>query len=123
MEYLVAMEYLRCNGVSALSRSLLLTLYKPFLRSHLDYGGVIYDQPDNSSFIQKSEFIQYNAALTITSAITCSSEEKLYQELRLNTLKMRRWYKKLCLLYKIVNKKIRFMPDQHDSKETFGLCH
>ena len=29
----------------------LLTIYRSFVRSHLDYGDVIYDQPGNGSFI------------------------------------------------------------------------
>ena len=47
----------------------LLTIYKPFVRSHLDYGDIIYDQPQNESFCNKLESIQYNAALAITGAI------------------------------------------------------
>ena len=31
-----------------LPRSSLLTMYKSFIRPHLDYGDVIYDQPDNN---------------------------------------------------------------------------
>ena len=31
-----------------LPRSSLLTIYKSFVRPHLDYGDVIYDQPNNS---------------------------------------------------------------------------
>ena len=41
---------------SFLSRSSLLTLYKSFLRPHLGYGDVIYDQPGNLSFTQKGAF-------------------------------------------------------------------
>ena len=36
------------------------------------------------------ESIQSNAALAITGAITCTSREKLYQELRLESLRKRR---------------------------------
>ena len=28
------------------------TVYKSFVSSHLDYGGLIYDQPNNESFCQ-----------------------------------------------------------------------
>ena len=31
------------------------TICKPFLRPHLDYGDVIYDQPSNESFTLKIE--------------------------------------------------------------------
>ena len=57
--------------------SSLLTIYKWFVRLHLDYGDVIYDQHYNIFFHQKLESIQYNAALGITGAIWGSSREKL----------------------------------------------
>ena len=41
----------------------------------------IYDQPNNDSFCNKMESVQYNAALAITGAIKGSSRERLYQEL------------------------------------------
>ena len=50
---------------------------KSFVRPHLDYGDVIYDQPNNDSFIRKVESIQYNAALAITGAIKGTSRERL----------------------------------------------
>ena len=34
-------------------RQALLTIYKSFVRPQLDYGYVIYDQPNNESFSQK----------------------------------------------------------------------
>ena len=33
----------------------LLTIYKSFIRPHLDYGDIIYDQAYNPSFQQKGE--------------------------------------------------------------------
>ena len=63
-----------------LPRGSLLTIFKSFVRPHLDYGDVIYDQSFNNTFHQKMESIQYNAALAITGAIRGSSREKLYQE-------------------------------------------
>ena len=47
----------------SLPRSPLITIYKYFVRSHLDYGDIIYDQVYNVSLYQKLESIQYNAAL------------------------------------------------------------
>ena len=38
-----------------LPRDSLVTLYKSFIRPHLDYGDVIYDQPNNDSFTDKIE--------------------------------------------------------------------
>ena len=62
------------------------TIYKAFIRPHLDYGDIIYDQAYKESFHQKLESIQYNAALAITGAIRGTSREKLYQELGLESL-------------------------------------
>ena len=77
-------------------RSSLLTIYKAFIRPHLDYGDTIYDQAYNDSFHQKLESIQYNTAFAITGAIRGTSSEKLYQELGLESLQQRRWHCKLC---------------------------
>ena len=55
-----------------LPRRPLLTIYKSFIRPHLDYGYVIYDQHYDNSSHQKLESIQYNAALAITGAIKLS---------------------------------------------------
>ena len=61
------------------------------------------------SFQQKIETIQYNSALPLTGAIRGSSRErclfsreKICQELGLETLQQRRWYRKLCSFYKIL---------------------
>ena len=53
---------------SLLPRAHLITIYKSFIRSHLDYGDMIFDQTFNMPFQQKLETIQYNAALPITGA-------------------------------------------------------
>ena len=47
----------------------LFTIYKSFVRPYLDYGDILYDQPNNKSFCQKIETVQYSAALAITGAI------------------------------------------------------
>ena len=47
------------------------------------------------------ESIQYNAALAITGARRGTSREKLYQELDLESLSKRQWYRKLCYFFKI----------------------
>ena len=71
---------------NTLSRLPLLTIYKSFIRPHLDYGDIIYNQAYNVSFHQKLESIQYNSALAITSSIRGTPTEKLYNELGLETL-------------------------------------
>ena len=48
---------------------------------------------------------QYNACLSITGAIRSLSKEKLYQELGLESLQLRRWYIKLGMFYQIFKSK------------------
>ena len=48
-----------------LPRSPLLTIYKSFIRPHLDYSGIIYDQAYNASSQRKLDSIQRNAALAL----------------------------------------------------------
>ena len=60
-------------------RADLLTIYKSFLRPHLDYGDVIYDRAFNESFRNKLESVQYKVAIAITGAIRGSSRETFYQ--------------------------------------------
>ena len=69
-----------------LPRGPLITIYKSFIRPHMDYGDMIYDQTFNILFQQKMETIQNNADLAITGPIRGFSREKLYQELGLPTL-------------------------------------
>ena len=82
-----------------LSRNQLFTIYKTFVRSHLDYADIIYNKPFNDSFKQKLEKVQYSAALIITRAIKGISREHLYKELGLEFLSDRRWYRKLVFFY------------------------
>ena len=84
-----------------LPRRSLVTIYKSFIRPHIDYGDVIFDQAYNKSFHEKLENFQYNASLAITGAIRGTSKEKLYQELGFESLQHRRWFRKLCTFYKI----------------------
>ena len=58
---------------NTLPRSALLTIYRSFIRHHLDYGDVIYDQPENESFSSKTESVEYNASLSIIGAIRGTS--------------------------------------------------
>ena len=88
-----------------LPRTSLITIYKLFAKPHLDYGDIIYDQTFHESFHQRIESIQYNAAIAITGAIRGTSSKKLYQELGLESLRSRRWLRKLCLFYKIYKNK------------------
>ena len=87
---------------NVLPRKALLTIYKSFVRPHLDYADVIYDQPHIQTFHTKIESVQYNAALAITGAIKGTSRKKLYSELGLESLCERRRYRRLVLFYKII---------------------
>ena len=79
----------------SLPRKSLITIYKVSLRPLIDYGDIIYDEPQNEYFYEKLESVQYKAALAITGAIQGSSREKLYHELGPESLKSRRWYRRL----------------------------
>ena len=85
---------LLCKLQTLLPRAPLITIYKLFIRPHLDYGDMIYDQTFNMLFQQKMETTQYNVALAITGKTLpktlpgknfTSSREKLYQELGFET--------------------------------------
>ena len=52
----------------------------------IDYGDIIYDQPQNESFCEKLESVQYNVELAITGAIQGTSHENIYQELGLESI-------------------------------------
>ena len=51
--------------------------------------------------MEKIERVQYNACLVITGAFKGTSRERIYQELGLESLKDRKWHRKL-FFYKIV---------------------
>ena len=86
-----------------LPRSALLTIDKSFIRPYLDYGDIMYDQAYNASFHQKLELLQYNGCLAITGAIRGTSREKLYEKLGLESLQLRRWFRRLSWFYKLFN--------------------
>ena len=88
---------------NVLPRNSSIIIYTSFSWPHLDYGTIIFDQLENESFCKKIESVQYNAALAITAAVQGTSREKLYKELGLESLRSRRWLKKLCCFYKIKN--------------------
>ena len=73
------------NAIGFLTKfKLILTIYKTFIRSHLEYGDVIY----NRAFIESiHQLNQYNAAIAITGVIRWTSLEKLFKEIRLEILK------------------------------------
>ena len=55
---------------------------------------------------KKKESVQYNATLAVTGAIRGTYREKLYQELGLESLKDRRWLRRLFYLRKVLSTKL-----------------
>ena len=85
-----------------LSPHSLITTNKSFVRPHLDFGDITYDQQNNANFFtQKIERIQCNDALTVTGVINGTSSNKLYSELGFESLKFRRWVRKLCIFFNL----------------------
>ena len=98
-------------------RQFLITIYKSFIWPHLDYGDIVYDRAFNESFHKYLESIQYNAAIAITGAIRGTSSEKLFQELGLESLKPRRWLRKLCSFTKFFIKNLPRIFFSYSSKQ------
>ena len=63
---------------------------------------MIYDKAFNESFHAKLESLQYNATVAITGAIRGSSTQKMYEELGLESLKSRLWYRKMRFCIKFL---------------------
>ena len=87
----------------SIPRKVLLTIYKSFIRPHLDYIDILHDKPENQSFQNELEKVHYKACLAITGAIQGTSRQKIYDELGLHILIERRWRSKITFFYKIVN--------------------
>ena len=60
-----------------LPRKSLVTIYKAFLRPLIDYGDIIYNQPQNKPFCEKIESVQNKATLSITGAIQGTSRDTI----------------------------------------------
>ena len=84
-----------------ITRNSLLIIYKSFTRPHLDYGDIIYHQPNTGSFCQKIKSIQYQAALLVTGTTYGTSETKLYNVLGIESMGLRQWFRSLCYFFKI----------------------
>ena len=87
---------------------------------------MIFDKAYNNSFQQGLESLQYKASLAITGAIEGSCTEKLYQDLRLESPQNRRWFRKLCVFYKIVKEQSQkylfdLIPSNNNPKYLFDL--
>ena len=82
---------------SILLREALVTIFKTFVRPHLNYGDVLYDQAFNSAFRNKLELIQYTACLIMTGAIR-GTWCKILSRIR---FRIPPTYRKPCLFYNI----------------------
>ena len=84
------------------TRDKLSLMYEIYVRSHLDYGDVIYHNQlaESTSML---ESVQYNAALIVSGCWKGTSRDKLYAELGWESLQDRRHFRRLCLYYKIKN--------------------
>ena len=67
-------------------KSVLVTIYKTFVRFQCDYGHIVHNQAYTMSFHQNLESIKYSNCLAITDVIQCTSKENLYLELVLESL-------------------------------------
>ena len=85
-----------------LYRQNLYSLFTKYLRPLIYYGDIIYDQPRDSFFCEKLESVQYKAALAIIGTIQGTSREKMLQELGFESLKSRRWFRRLCCMFNIM---------------------
>ena len=84
------------------SKDILNMSYKLYVRPRLDYGDVIYHN-QRMNMMNLIEQIQYKAALVVTGCWQGTSRVKIYDDLGLESLSDRRWYRRLCLFYKIRN--------------------
>ena len=101
-------EINKCNKIIALTKILslilskksLLTIHKSIVRPNLDYADIIYDKTFHESFKEKIKMVQYKAALVITGAIKGTSGDRLYQELGVKSLAVKRWSSRLFFFQK-----------------------
>ena len=63
----------------------------------------MFGKPSNATFSNRIKSAWYNTALAITETIRDTSNENLYQELVFETMKEKRWLRRLCSFYKILN--------------------
>ena len=79
-------------------------IYKLYVRSHLDYGDIIYHKYDPEfklDFTKRLESTQYSAELAISGTWRETNTGKIYEELGWEILYYRRWYSCPCQFYKL----------------------
>ena len=94
-------------------RFILEQVYKSNVRSNLDHCDVIFHQPPPdgplainklSAQMDKLESVQLQAAYAVSGSWKGTSTKKVYEELGWEWLSQRRWYRRMTLFFKIVNK-------------------
>ena len=82
-------------------------IFDYFVRPYLDYGDLIYNQPNNESFGQQIKV--FSALLANTGAYKGTSRPKFYNEIGSEFLKFRRWFRKLPTFWKIKSTGVVFI--------------
>ena len=77
----------------------LFIICKSFVRHHLEYRDILYDQPNNKCLCKKMRL--FNTMLVWPLTVPSKAHLKLNNELGLESFEFRRWFRKLCLFYKI----------------------
>ena len=80
------------------TRDVLDQMYKLYVRPHLDYTDVLYHQYDLNFSLSLS------TVLAVTGAWRGTNTDKIYEELGWESLYHRRYYRRMTLFCKIVNK-------------------
>lgn len=94
-----------------LLRPVLHTIYKSFVRTHLDYGDIIYNQAFNTYFHLNIESLEYNATLAIKGAIRGIMKGKKFWGVGFKPLQQRLWLKKICCFFKTKNPSLEYLFD------------
>ena len=106
-KYIREMVAIATKGLSLLrfltkfvDRNVLSMSYKMYIRTHLDYGDVLYHNK-RTDLMDLLERIQYKAALVVSVCWQGTSRKKLYEELGWESLFDRRWLRRCTIFYKI----------------------
>ena len=97
------------NLSNKLPRQALVTIYNVFTRPHLDYGDIVYNKlnKNHELFINETEKVQYAALVKTLVQSKGHLWKNSMQNLGLNLLKFRQWFRKLACFYKIQSTGLR----------------
>ena len=86
------------------SRHVLNQIYKLYVRPHLDYGDIVYHKFDPQMKLDTTKRLKrtkYHAILAVTGACRGTSRQRLFEELGLESLYQRRWYRRMCHFFSL----------------------